>query len=92
MLAERQCEDAWLAGVVVIGGVSGVLSLCCLPSPFSSDFGYPVRTKSILLGCPPRLVQMMGAKGTLVSDFISSFLFEGSDLCVFPGRQISDWC
>lgn len=45
MLAERQCEDAWLAGVVVIGGVFGVLSLCCLPSPFSSDFGYPVRTK-----------------------------------------------
>lgn len=35
--AERQCEDAWLAGVVVIGGVFGVLSLCCLPSPFSSD-------------------------------------------------------
>lgn len=73
MQIERQCEDAWWAGVVVSGGVSGVLSLCRLPSPFL-HFGRLVRTNSIRLGCPPRLVQEMGARGTPVSDFFSSFV------------------
>ena len=35
MQTERQREDAWWAGVVVIGGVFGVLSSCCL-SPLPS--------------------------------------------------------
>lgn len=39
----------------------------------SIPFGYLVRAKSILLGCPPHLQQQTGAKGTLVSDLF--FLF-----------------
>lgn len=79
---QSQREDVWWAGVVVIGGVSGVLSLCCLHSP-SIPTGYLVRAKSILLGCPPHLQQQTGAKGTLVSDlFFSSFVFGSGDLCV----------
>ena len=72
MQCERQREDAWWAGGVVIGGVFGVLSSCRLPSP-SFPFGSLVRATSILLGCPPRLVQQTGAKGTLVSDFFFFF-------------------
>lgn len=67
MQTGRQCEDAWWAGAVVISGVFW----CTIPVPSaipSLHFGHPLRTKSILLGCPPHLMQKTGAKGTLVSD------------------------
>lgn len=72
MQSERQCEDAWWAGVVVIGGVFSVLSSCCLPL-LLPPFWLFCEGKSILLGCPLRLVQQTGAKGTLVSDFFFCF-------------------
>lgn len=73
MRSERRHEDAWWAGVV-IAGVFGLLLLCCLPPP-PSHFVILRGQKSILLGCPPRLVQQKGAKGTPVSDFFSSSSF-----------------
>lgn len=53
----------------------------CLPL-LSLPFGYLLRAKSILLGCPPRLVQQTGAKGTLVSDFFMSSSPLGVVMCV----------
>lgn len=68
----RCCRDRWSFWCTIV-----VLSAFPV-----LQFGYPVRTKkSILLGCPPRLAQMMGAKGTLVSEFISSSITKGGDLC-----------
>lgn len=67
MQTGRQCEDAWWAGAVVISGVFR----CTIPVPSaipSLHFGHPLRTKRILLGCPPHLMQKTGVKGTLVSD------------------------
>ena len=89
MQSESQCEDAWWTGALVIGGVFGVQSFfaVCPPPPFSSHLA--VRAERLLLGCPPRLVQQTGARGTPVSDFSSPPVIGSGDVCGFQyGRHV----